>query len=304
MMNHYEMSREEKEYLSHYDISAFERPSVAADIVIFSILNDGVHDNIRKLQKKSLKALLIKRANYPYKDCWALPGGFVRPGEDVAETARRELYEETHVENVYLQPVGIYGKEGRDPRGWIVSNAFMALMDGEKCSLRAGTDAWEAKWFNVEVKAQEKRREPKEDEILIDTEYQLCLANEEDALVLNAVLNQYKSFQNYHETVRYEIVQSAGLAFDHAEIMLSALLSLRNNVENNLRQAFDLMPEMFTLTQLQNAFEILLDKKLLPANFRRKIADYVVETEKIVDGAGHRPAKLFKRNVEAFYRNG
>lgn len=303
-MKSYKMSREEKEYLSHYDISAYERPSIATDIVIFSILEDGVSDNIRKLPKKALKVLLIKRANYPYRDCWALPGGFARFGEDVAETARRELYEETSVKDAWLQPVGIYGRKGRDPRGWIVSNAFMALMDGEKCSLRAGTDAWEAQWFVIEIQAQEQKRELTGDWIFIKTKYSLCLTNEEYGLKLDAVLNQYKSFQNYHETVRYEIEESGGIAFDHGEIILSALLSLRSNVEKNLQPAFDLLPEMFTLTQLQNVFEILLDRELLAPNFRRKIADYVVETDQIIEGAGHRPAKLFKRNVETFYKYG
>lgn len=302
-MKSYKMSREEKEYLSRYDINAYERPSIATDIVIFSILDDGISDNIRKLPKKALKVLLIKRANYPYKDCWALPGGFARLEEDITETARRELYEETNVKDAYLQPVGIYGRKDRDPRGWIVSNAFMALMDGEKCSLRAGTDAWEAQWFVIDIQAQEQKRELKEDGIFIETKYQLCLTNEENGLKFETRLRQFKSFQNYHETIRYEIEESSGIAFDHGEIILSALLSLRSNVEQNLRPAFDLLPEMFTLTQLQNVFEILLGKELLAANFRRKIADYVVETDKIAEGAGYRPAKFFKRNVEAFYRN-
>lgn len=300
-MNHYKMNKAEKEYLSHYDLSAYERPSIAADMVIFSILNDGISSNIRKLPKKALKVLLIKRANYPYKDYWALPGGFVMPGEDVAETARRELYEETNVRNAYLQLVGIYGKKDRDPRGWIISNTFMALMDGENCRLKAGTDAWEAKWFNIEIKAQEIKRELKEDAIFMETDYQLCLTHEDKNLSINAELKQYKSFQHYHETVQYEILQSGELAFDHAEIILSAMLSLRSNMEKDLRQAFDLMPEMFTLTQLQNVFEIVLGRELLTANFRRKIADYVAETDIILEGAGHRPAKLFKRNVETFY---
>ena len=303
-MKSYKMSREEKEYLSHYDISAYERPSIATDIVIFSILEDGVSDNIRKLPKKALKVLLIQRANYPYRDCWALPGGFAKFGEDVAETARRELYEETNVKDAWLQPVGIYGRKDRDPRGWIVSNAFMALMDGEKCSLRAGSDAWEAQWFVIELQAQEQKRELIGDGIFIETKYSLCLTNEENGLKLDAILNQYKSFQNYHEKVRYEIEESGGIAFDHGEIILSALLSLRSNVEKNLQPAFDLLPEMFTLTQLQNVFEILLDRELLAPNFRRKIADYVVETDQIIEGAGHRPAKLFKRNVETFYKYG
>lgn len=110
-MNKYKMSKEEKEYLSEYDISEFERPSIAADIAIFSILSDGSKDDIRKLERKSLKVLLVKRASYPYKDCWALPGGFCRPDEDVKDTAKRELYEETNVENAYLKLVGVYGEK-------------------------------------------------------------------------------------------------------------------------------------------------------------------------------------------------
>lgn len=102
-MKSYKMSQEERDYLKAYDISSFERPSIAVDVVVFSILNDGERDNIRKLQKKRLKVLLIKRASYPYKGCWAMPGGFCVPGEDVIETAKRELFEETNVKDTYLK---------------------------------------------------------------------------------------------------------------------------------------------------------------------------------------------------------
>ena len=61
------------------------------------------------------------------------------------------------------------------------------------------------------------------------------------------------------------------------------------------------MPEFFTLTQLQNAMELISGQELLTANFRRKIAEYVVETDKVTEGKGHRPAKLFGRNLQAFY---
>lgn len=298
--NLYEPNQAEKDYLAGYDIGEFDRPSVAADMAIFSILNDGINDNIRKLQKKALKILLIKRAEHPYKDCWALPGGFVRPGEDVAEAARRELFEEANIRDAYLQLVGVYGKKGRDPRGWIISNAFMALVDGESCSLSAGTDAREADWFNVEIKALEIRKNFRENESLIETIYQMRLTNKPKDVSITAELRQFKGFKKYHEAVRYEIVNSDGLAFDHAEIILSAMLSLRASVENDMRKAFDLVPEMFTLTELQNVFEIVLGKELLTANFRRKIADYVVETDVISEGAGHRPAKLFKRYMKAF----
>lgn len=301
-MMHYKMSQEEKEYLEQYDIANFERPSVATDIAIFSILEDGENENFRKLAKKALKLLLIKRATYPYKGFWALPGGFCRPDEEVYQTARRELYEETHVENAYLELAGTFGEPERDPRGWIISNTFLALMDGEKCKLRAGTDAWEAKWFSVELEQSNSKKTTDETSVYIETDYLIKLSHEESDICLSAKVREHKLFKNYHETVEYEILDRDNLAFDHAGIILHTLLRLRKKIENDSKLAFDLMPELFTLTQLQNAFELILGQKLLTANFRRKIAEYVIETDRIIDGAGHRPAKLFRRNVEAFYK--
>lgn len=300
-MAHYKMSEEEKNYLDGYDISSFERPSIAADIVVFSILNDGERDSIRKLQKKSLKVLLVKRASFPYKNCWALPGGFCIPGEDVIETARRELYEETNVKNAYLKLVGVYGEKGRDPRGWIISNTFMALMDGDTCELRAGTDAWEARWFGVEIASEMVTRTVEGQESFIETDYELTFTNEETDCVFTVRLKEFKTYSHYHESVRYEIINSQGMAFDHAKIILDALLCLRRSVENDWKLAFDFMPEKFTLTQLQHVYELIQGKKMIVANFRRKIVQYVTETDQIIEGEGFRPAKLFVRNVEAFY---
>ncbi|MBQ2238333.1 MAG: NUDIX hydrolase, partial [Lachnospiraceae bacterium] len=272
-MDNNNMTQEEKSFLEQYDITRYERPSIAADIAIFSIREEGENTNFRKLAKKALKILLIKRGNYPYKDCWALPGGFCRPEEDVYETAKRELYEETNVKDVYLKPFGIFGETGRDPRGWIVSNAFLALMDSKDCMLRAGTDAWEAQWFTVELTKKELKKTIDVDSIYIETEYILNFLKQEDEANFSVKVREYKQFEHYHERVRYEILDNGNLAFDHGKIILQALLTLRKEVENDSRIAFDLMPELFTLTQLQTAFEVILHQELLKANFRRKIAD-------------------------------
>ncbi|MBQ9140309.1 MAG: NUDIX hydrolase [Lachnospiraceae bacterium] len=301
-MSLYKMSAEEQAYLAQYDITKFERPSVATDMAIFSIMEEGEHDNYRKLPKKALKLLLIRRATYPFKDLWALPGGFCRPDEDVQETAQRELYEETHVKAAYLQPAGVFGEIGRDPRGWIISNTFLSLVNGEACKPRGGTDAWEAKWFSIELELRESRKDLQAESVQIVTEYKLKLCHEESGEKLSAIVREHKQFEHYHETVHYEIVNNEGLAFDHARIILHTLLFLRKSVENDWKVAFDLMPELFTLTQLQNTFELVLDEKLLTANFRRKVNDLVTETEQSIEGTGHRPAKLFRRNIEEFYR--
>lgn len=299
----YQMSQEEKEYLQQYDITKYDRPSIAADMAVFTVMGDqkeeSVRDseNYRKLPEKKLKLLLIKRGSYPYKDKWALPGGFCRKGEEVLDTAKRELFEETQVEDAYLQLAGVFGKEGRDPRGWIISHMFLALFDGKKCRLRAGSDAWDARWFDVElIREQEGKEKGK-------TTYRLKLTNndDEEPICLQAVVIQEKKFLQFRVSTDYRIEEEEGFAFDHAKIITYAVLHLRKQAETDGRIVFDLMPEYFTLTELQNACEIILGKELLAANFRRKIADYVVETDKMLEGAGHRPAKLFRRNLQSIF---
>ena len=87
------MNQEEKEYLEQYDITKYDRPSIAADMAVFTVMGnqaDRDKENYRKLPEKKLKILLIKRGSHPYKNQWALPGGFCRKGEEVLDTAHRE----------------------------------------------------------------------------------------------------------------------------------------------------------------------------------------------------------------------
>ena len=310
-MREYIMSEEEKAYLEGYDISDYDRPSVAADMAVFSIMGIGdedvkdtvrSRDNYRKDPQKKLKLLLIRRASYPYKNSWALPGGFCKKGESTIETARRELYEETSVKDAYLRPFDIFSETDRDPRGWIISHAFLTLINGEKYKVHAGTDAWEAAWFSISVEKKEQHKEVEEDSASIESSYVLQLTCEQkDDLKLQAAIKESRQFKNYHETVSYDILDSEGLAFDHAKIILCAFLALQKEVSGTGKIIFELMPEKFTLSELQNAFEIVQGKKLIVPNFRRKMADYVIETEEAVEGVGHRPAKLFKRNLDTFY---
>ena len=80
---------------------------------------------------------------------WALPGGFANENEPVEVTAARELLEETGVEGLELQLVGIFSAPGRDPRGWVVSAAYLAVADAQQLSVRAGDDAADALWYTV-----------------------------------------------------------------------------------------------------------------------------------------------------------
>jgi len=125
----------------------FEPMGVAADLVILTVRSD------------SLQVLLIRRGIAPYKGRWALPGGFVRPAEGLEAAARRELAEETGLDvgRIHLEQVATYGEPGRDPRGRVVSVAYLALVPDLPAPV-AGTDAASAGWVAVAELLSDRKR--------------------------------------------------------------------------------------------------------------------------------------------------
>ena len=113
------------------------RPAVTVDLVIFTIAEND------------LKVLLIRRAQEPFKNKWALPGGFVEMDESLEEAAARELKEEASVSDVYLEQLYTFGDPKRDPRGRVISVAYFALVDASRQNIRAADDAAEAQWHSV-----------------------------------------------------------------------------------------------------------------------------------------------------------
>lgn len=100
------------------------------------------------INKKTDEILLIKRLNEPFKDCWALPGGFVDENEDLEQAARRELFEETNIETDEMTQIGAFGKPNRDPRGHMISVAYQTNLI-ENQIVKAKDDAKEVKWFSI-----------------------------------------------------------------------------------------------------------------------------------------------------------
>jgi 8-oxo-dGTP diphosphatase len=96
-----------------------------------------------------LKVLLIQRGLEPFKDKWALPGGFVRVEETIDDAARRELEEEAGLTDVFLEQLYTFGAINRDPRERVVSVAYYALVKMSAHATKAATDAADARWFSV-----------------------------------------------------------------------------------------------------------------------------------------------------------
>lgn len=115
----------------------YPRPALTADSLVYR-LREGV-----------LELLVIRRKHDPFAGCWALPGGFANEGEEVGVCAHRELQEETGMTIQKMLPLGFYSTPGRDPRGWVVSAAFVALCNADVTQhLIAADDAAELKWLD------------------------------------------------------------------------------------------------------------------------------------------------------------
>jgi 8-oxo-dGTP diphosphatase len=114
------------------------RPTVSVDAVVFT------------LSGKKAKVLLINRRDEPFKGQWVLPGGFVDIDEELENAVVRELEEETGLADVPLEQMRAFGKCGRDPRGRQITIVFMGIATEGQNKIKAGDDASEARWFDIE----------------------------------------------------------------------------------------------------------------------------------------------------------
>jgi 8-oxo-dGTP diphosphatase len=221
----------------------YPRPSLTVDCVVFGLNGD-----------RNLRVLLIRRSGEPFRGALALPGGFVNvsdtgaQGEDLDVAAHRELKEETGIAPDYLEQLATFGAPKRDPRGRVISVAYMTLVRSTDHEATAGSDAAEAEWV----------------------------------LVADALLQP--------------------LAFDHADILRSAVTRLRGKVRYT-PIGFNLIPQHFTLAELRLVYEAVLGRKLDPANFQKKALALGVLTETGQTRKGqHRPAKLYRFDKRAYER--
>jgi 8-oxo-dGTP diphosphatase len=210
----------------------YPRPAITVDIVIFT------------LKESCLQVLLIQRGEEPFKNSWALPGGFVRVEESLEEAAARKLEDETGIEHAYLEQLYTYGDPKRDPRERVITVAYFALIPQDS---------------------------------IIRTEGNLSIA----------------------QAAWHPVGMLPVLAFDHSEILTYALRRLRYKLEYSA-VGFELLNEEFTLSELQNTYEIILGVNLDKRNFRRRIleAGVIEETSAFRSGDG-RPARLYRYRPDA-----
>ena len=265
----------EEEFLKDYDPKAFDQLSMTADILLISVSSEE-QSNYRKNSKKRMSILLGKRDDFPYKNKWCLPGGFLDPKiETLEECAKRVLKRETNLSNIYLEQLYTFDGIHRDPRMRVVSTAYIALVDKNRLTDMINPNAC---FFDV-VLLEEK-----------DQVVNIVLDNGTETLhlAIKKILREQTT-----DRYRFESLKQNVLAFDHDLVVLAGLERLKNKV-NYTDIVFNMMPEYFTLGELQQVYEVILNKKLLDPAFRRIIKDKVVKTDKMKTGEGHRPSYLFR----------
>lgn len=203
----------------------YPRPAVTTDCVIFGY--DG----------KELKVLLIERGIEPFKGRWAFPGGFLNMDEDALAGARRELKEETGLENAFIEQFHTFSEPGRDPRGRVITIAHYALVKIQE--VEGGDDAAQARWF--------------------------------------------------------PIGEVPPLAFDHDRILRMAMSRLKEKIHFE-PVGFELLPDVFTMPQLQNLYEAILEVHFDRRNFASKMLKLG-----ILEDTGARPAGASSR-IPVSYR--
>jgi len=196
---------------------------ITVDTVILTIKNDA------------LNVLLVKRNNEPFKDKWAIPGGYVRMSENLDEAAVRVLKEKTNVENIYLEQLYTFGDPLRHPVSRVITCAYFALIRSEDVDVVTTDDlAW------------------------------------------------------------HKVSELPPLAFDHKEIIEYALKRTRERLEM-CPVAYQLLNEKFTLTEMQKAYEMIMEKKLDKRNFRKKVitTEGLRELNEFSKSSSKRPARLY-----------
>lgn len=208
-------------------------------------------------QAGALHALVVRRSTSPFAGAWALPGGFVRIDESLDEAAARVLHDKADVGQVYLEQLFTFGAVDRDPRTRVVTVAYYALMPAERLAAAGLPTGEEGSLSRLHVPWE----------------------GETGGLV--------------------EALDDAGtprrLAFDHAEILGMAVKRLRGKL-NYAPVGFQLLPERFSLLDLQHVHETILGRPLNKDSFRRRMlaSNQLVATGERAKGVGFRPPELYR----------
>ena len=210
-----------EEFLKEYDPYQYKNPCATTDMVLFSYAGE-------KPDTDALKVLLVCRKNHPSIGYWALPGGFVELYENLEDTARRELEEETGVKGLPVEQFACYGDYQRDPRARVITTAYFSLVNEKEVRVKAGDDAG----FTVKLKKGESRDVTTDAAVIKKEDFSLELENEDRGLKIGAVICKEER-QGLVRERKYKVKEGGMVAVDHAAIITQALEVIQQRIRKN-----------------------------------------------------------------------
>lgn len=221
------------------------------------IPNLSVDCTIFGFHKEKLRILLLK---YHDLDLWSIPGGFVFKNENLRDAAARVLYERTHLQNLFLDQFHTFGRIDRTE-----NNTHQILLKNK--GIEVEKDHWIFQRFISVAYCS-----------LIDYTLSETFPN---------ALNESISW--------FDVEKLPNMAFDHERMVHKGLHHLRRNLDTQL-VAYNLLPEKFTMMDLQKLYEIVLGEKFRRNNFQRKMLSLgtLERQEKLFDGSPNKAPYLYK----------
>lgn len=242
------ISEEDKAFIADYDVSRYDRPSATADAVLFRRHPEG----------GQLQVLLVRRGAPPQRGSWALPGGFCEMEEPLAACSARELLEETGLVGRFYGQVPVFDAPGRDPRTRVLTTPYLMILPyGAEGTPQAGDDAAAAAWFDIALEAE-----------IEEAGYLTTLRLSGEGLDGAGSVRHRRAANGLWQQERVSALP--GLAFDHLEILSAALTLLRHKVYRT-DLAYAMLPEVFTLNELQAVFEAIIGQELVVSTFLEHI---------------------------------
>ncbi|MDH3253682.1 MAG: NUDIX hydrolase [Acidobacteriota bacterium] len=231
-------------HTSDSHLGLYERPAVTVDVVLLSAFDSA------------LWTLVVRRLEPPFRNRWALPGGFVRVEESLDQAAARVLAEKAGLDSVFLEQLYTFGELDRDPRTRVITVAYYALVH-------------QARFEAVDTTGETR--------------------------IVGRLSVPWEGETGGAVDVLNDSGRPLDIAFDHDSILGMAVKRLRGKLDY-APVGYQLLPGRFTLRQLQTVHETVLDRPLNKDSFRRRMlaSGDLEATGARQRGVDHRPAELYR----------
>lgn len=246
-----------EQYMKTYDASAWKHPSVTIDVVLMTQIAGEMY------------VLLTKRKSHPFVGCWSTPGTFVNYDESLDKAVERTISEKIGIDgesnNFWYRQLHTFGSPDRDPRDRVITTSYLSLVNSEKLHILLEKDknadnTKSLALFKVKMR-KVVENESKQMSIITLTN------NEENLVIQYKIVETVKGNWIQTDSVLDESISNSELAGDHIKLIHNAMVYMENN-SGNYGVLLNLLPELFSLGDVQKVYEDITGKRQIAGNFR------------------------------------